>query len=267
MPRGMTSGATTNWNAQRFASAHAPASASKSALSRIGMPMYGSRMWCTWSGHRQAARVGDALVGARRVLHVPHQHRRLGVVEELHARRVHAGLAAEGRSLADRLVERPVAAADEHRVARLRGHALRVGGVGQLPAVHRCARRDELGAAQARDVVEHAAGRRCPRARSRWCPGGSSGMPYSSRCWPFQVSLPSATGRWHSASRCVSVNPWMNSERWSHIAPESCIATMCRAGYGLAGPGLVSIDRAHEITRPSCTSAAAARRTSSESRS
>ncbi len=54
------------------------------------------------------------------------------------------------------------------------------------------------------------------------------------------------------------MNPWMKSERWSHIAPESCIATMCRAGYGLAGPGLVSIDRAHEITRPSCTSAAAA---------
>ena len=43
------------------------------------------------------------------------------------------------------------------------------------------------------------------------------------------------------------MKPWMNSERWSHIAPESCIATMCRAGYGLAGPGLVSIERAHEI--------------------
>lgn len=39
VPRGITRGATTNWNAQRSAAAHAAASASKSALSRIGMPM------------------------------------------------------------------------------------------------------------------------------------------------------------------------------------------------------------------------------------
>ena len=58
------------------------------------------------------------------------------------------------------------------------------------------------------------------------------------------------------------MKPWMKSERWSHIAPESCIATMWRAGYGLAGPGLVSIDRLHEMVRPSRTDAAAFRRTS-----
>ena len=36
---------------------------------------------------------------------------------------------------------RPVAAADEHRVAGAGLDALRGGGVGELPAVHRCARR------------------------------------------------------------------------------------------------------------------------------
>ena len=144
-------------------------------------------------------------------------------------------------------VVRPVAAADEHRVAGLRRHALRGGGVGELPAVHRCAGVDVLGAAQARDVVEHAArdDAVAPEVDGAAC--ASVGMPYWSSCWPFQVSSPSATGRWQSASRWVSVKPWMNSDRWSHIAPESCIATMWRAGYGLAGPGLVSIDRAHEI--------------------
>ena len=44
VPRGITSGATTNWNSQRPASAQATASSSKSALSRMGMPMYGIRM-------------------------------------------------------------------------------------------------------------------------------------------------------------------------------------------------------------------------------
>ena len=37
--RGITSGATTNWNSHRPSSAHAAASGSKSALSRIGIPM------------------------------------------------------------------------------------------------------------------------------------------------------------------------------------------------------------------------------------
>ena len=62
-----------------------------------------------------------------------------------------------GRSPIDCVVG-PVAAADEHRVAGLRRHALRGGGVGELPSVHRCAGRDVLGPAQSRDVVEHPAG-------------------------------------------------------------------------------------------------------------
>ena len=45
--RGITSGATTNWNSHRPSSAHAAASGSKSALSRIGMPMYGITIACT----------------------------------------------------------------------------------------------------------------------------------------------------------------------------------------------------------------------------
>ncbi len=48
-------------------------------------------------------------------------------------------------------------AADEHRVAGLGRHALRRGGVGELPTVHRCAGGDVLRPAEARDVVEHAA--------------------------------------------------------------------------------------------------------------
>ena len=44
VPRGITSGATTNCNSQRPAAAQATASSSKSALSRMGMPMYGMRM-------------------------------------------------------------------------------------------------------------------------------------------------------------------------------------------------------------------------------
>ena len=44
VPHGTTSGAHTNWNSQRPAAAHARPMSSRSALSMIGMPMYGISM-------------------------------------------------------------------------------------------------------------------------------------------------------------------------------------------------------------------------------
>ena len=159
VPRGITSGATTNWNSQRPASAHAAASASKSALSRIGMPMYGSRIVVHVQGDREALRVRDALIRGRRVLHVPHEHRRVGARggTRCTTRARPPASRSPGRVARGREV-RPVAAADRAPRRPARGSMpCGGGGVGELPAVHRRARLDVLGAPEPRDVVQHAA--------------------------------------------------------------------------------------------------------------
>src|SRR5439155_11191044 len=49
---------------------------------------------------------------------------------------------------------------------------------------------------------------------------------------------------------------------WSIMPVEVRVFTRWRAGYGFAGPAMVSTGRAHEMERPSTTHAADARRTS-----
>ena len=103
--------------------------------------------WRTCSKVGDGARVGDALVGDGRVLHVPHEHRGVVLGEVLDTRGMHAGRREETLLRLVGLEVGPVAAANEHGVARTRLHALRRCRVGELPSVHRRAGLDARSAA------------------------------------------------------------------------------------------------------------------------